>query len=44
MQQFWQDIVRLVYSMDTQQWMLVLAGVIVLGLFCMKGFGSRSDY
>ena len=35
---------RTIDSMDTQEWMLVLIGVIVVGFLCMRGFGSRSQY
>ena len=44
MHRFWQHVVHLVNTMGTQEWMLALAGAIVLGLFCMHGFGSRSKY
>lgn len=27
-----------------QQWMYLLIGIVLLGLFCMRGFGSRSTY
>ena len=40
----WKDLLRLIDKMGPQEWLLVLAGVIILGLFCMRGFGSRSDY
>ena len=44
MDRFWRDVVQLIDTMGTQEWMLALAGVIVLGLFCMRGLGSRSKY
>ncbi len=40
----WRDAVRVINSMDPQEWLLVLLGVIVVGLFCLRGFGSRSRY
>jgi hypothetical protein len=30
--------------MGTQQWLLVLAAVIVIGVLCLRGFGSRAEY
>ena len=44
MDRYWQDFLLLIDRMGTQEWMLVLGGVIILGLFCMRGFGSRSGY
>ncbi len=32
------------YSLDMQGWFLVLCGAVVLGAFCLRGFGSRSNY
>ena len=41
---FWQHVVHTANSMGTHEWMLAMAAVIVLGLFCVRGFGSRSKY
>jgi hypothetical protein len=30
--------------LDPQQWLLVLIVVIIIGLVCLRGFGSRSQY
>jgi hypothetical protein len=35
---------RVVNCIDAQDWVLVLVGVIVVGVFCLRGFGSRSQY
>ena len=35
---------RVVNSMGTQEWVLALVGVIIVGFFCLRGFGSRSKY
>jgi len=37
-------VTRFVDGLDTQQWLWVLVGVVVVGLVCLRGFGSRSDY
>ena len=29
---------------DAQDWLLVFAVVVGVGVFCMRGFGSRSSY
>jgi hypothetical protein len=42
--QFIRDVVRFIEQMDTQDWLLALLAVVVVGLFCMRGFGSRSNY
>lgn len=44
MSDLWRDAMRLINAMDPQEWLLVLLGVIVVGLFCLRGFGSRSRY
>ena len=31
-------------SLNMQQWMLVLLAVLAMGVFFLKGFGSRSNY
>ena len=33
-----------VNHMDQQDWLLALAVVVVIGFYCMRGFGSRSSY
>ena len=35
---------RLVGGMDRGQWMIVFAIVVIVGFFCMRGFGSRANY
>jgi hypothetical protein len=31
-------------SLDREGWFLVLCGAVIAGYFCLRGFGSRSDY
>ena len=40
----WREILRYVDRMGPQEWLLVLAAMIVVAFFCMRGFGSRSQY
>jgi hypothetical protein len=35
---------RWVTSLDKQESLLMLVIVTVVGFFCMRGFGSRSNY
>ena len=44
MRQFYREVMQFVEHMDTQEWVLALMAVVVVGLVCMRGFGSRSDY
>ncbi|MBI2824791.1 MAG: hypothetical protein HYX69_08910 [Planctomycetia bacterium] len=37
-------VMRHAQSMNMQQWFLALLVVVAIGLFCMRGFGSRSGY
>ena len=38
------EVLSFVDRMESQHWLIALAGVIVVGLLCLKGMGSRSDY
>jgi len=42
--QFCRDVMRFIERMDAQDWLLALLAVVVVGVFCMRGFGSRSNY
>jgi hypothetical protein len=35
---------RVVNSMGPEEWALALVALIVVGVFCLRGFGSRSQY
>lgn len=35
---------RLVSQMDLQTCLIVVAGVLIVGVLCLRGFGSRSTY
>ena len=36
--------VRWAESLSMSQWLLVLLAVVAVGAFCLRGFGSRSNY
>jgi hypothetical protein len=38
------DISRYIDHMGPQEWLLVLAAMILVAFVCMRGFGSRSQY
>ena len=40
----WSDLLHFVDRMGVQEWVLVLAAMIAVGFFCLRGFGSRSQY
>jgi hypothetical protein len=44
MHRYWNELTQLAERMDTEHWVLALVGMIVVGLICMHGFGSRSNY
>ena len=33
-----------VNTLDKQEWLLALCIVVVIGVFCLRGFGSRATY
>ena len=38
------ELMRYVDRIGPQGWLLVLAGVIIVGVICLRGLGSRSNY
>lgn len=44
MAEIYREIMRYCDQMETQHWLYVLVGVVLVGLFCLRGFGSRSNY
>jgi len=44
MHQFYHQALRIIERMTMQHWFFVLIGVVLVGLFCMRGFGSRTHY
>jgi hypothetical protein len=37
-------VTNYVNQFDRQHWLWISVGVLALGLLCMRGFGSRTDY
>jgi hypothetical protein len=44
MMHLWRDVLRYAERLSPQDWFLVLGTMIVVALFCLRGFGSRSQY
>ena len=44
MHDIYREVMRQINHMDAQGWLFVLIGVVFVGFFCLRGFGSRSDY
>jgi len=44
MSHYYWEFMRLIDGMGPREWFWTLAAVIVVGIFCLRGFGSRSHY
>jgi len=44
MSHYFQEIMRHVDHLGPRGWFWVLAAAIIVGAFCLRGFGSRSRY
>ena len=42
--QFLRSFARVVDSMEREHWVLASVAVVVVGLICMRGYGSRTNY
>ncbi len=40
----WKEISHVINHMGMQEWFWVLAAMILVGLICLRGYGSRSKY
>jgi hypothetical protein len=38
------QLTRYAGNLDRQHWVLLSVAVLVMGLVCMRGFGSRNNY
>ena len=36
--------VRSLQQLGTWEWFAILVGVLLMGMMCMRGFGSRTNY
>jgi hypothetical protein len=44
MSRYLDSYLRLISRMDEWEWFIVLLAVLCMGIFCMRGFGSRTNY
>ena len=44
MYHLWREAMHFIDRMGTHEWALVMAAMIIVGIVCMRGFGSRSQY
>lgn len=44
MQQVVHTVLRYLEDLTLREWLWVLIGVVVVGVICLRGFGSRSSY
>jgi hypothetical protein len=40
----WRELLRQADRLGPHEWFFVLAAMIVVAVFCMRGFGSRTRY
>jgi hypothetical protein len=43
MERFEYELMRWIDNLQPHEWIMILAGVIVVGAVCMKGLGSRPN-
>ena len=44
MHDVYRDLMRYADHLSIQHWLVILLVAVVLGFFCLRGFGSRSNY
>lgn len=44
MSRIYHSLMTTIDHLDIQDWLLVFVGVVIIGIFCLRGFGSRSSY
>ena len=44
MNHYYRQIVHFLERLGPQEWVMILAAIIVVGLLCLRGFGSRKQY
>jgi hypothetical protein len=44
LRELYREVCQFINGMDAQHWLFALIGVVVIGLICLRGFGSRSSY
>jgi hypothetical protein len=44
MWKYYNQAMNSIAHFNNQDWFLIMIGVVIVGMVCMKGFGSRSGY
>lgn len=44
MWKLYESALKAVSRFDANEWLIALVVVVIVGFFCMRGFGSRSGY
>ncbi len=44
MEKYVNEVLDFINQMEPRHWVFVAAGMIVVGLMCMRGMGTRSNY
>ena len=39
-----QEFMQVIMHMERDHWLIVFGVLVVIGVFCMRGFGSRTSY
>jgi hypothetical protein len=39
-----QETMQFIVGMDRNEWLVAFGILVVIGIFCMRGFGSRTSY
>ncbi len=40
----YRESMRLLMQMDREHWAVAFVALVLIGYFCMRGFGSRTSY
>jgi hypothetical protein len=38
------ETMQFIVSMDRNEWLVAFGVLVLIGVFCMRGFGSRTSY
>ena len=44
MSHLYHELVRYLERLGPREWVMILAAMIIVGVVCLRGFGSRSNY
>jgi len=44
LQLWFHDVTSAIGRLDREEWILVFVAALIFGAFCLRGFGSRTNY